>query len=134
MAGKRGSDKGGDLLGLLAFGSLLGNVALGVQSSNLAEERTWWANQANLLKQAYGGLMVQYRNLVQRYEQVKRLNEQLFGEVTCLREQCDGLAKERSSLLQERTALTQERDGLRRKLKVWQLTAAKRRTENRSTT
>jgi uncharacterized coiled-coil DUF342 family protein len=109
------SSKTGDLLGLLAFGSLIGNFVQGPQKSRLADEKTWWASQAESLKQAYDGLITQYRNLVQRYEQVKRLNEQLFGEVTCLREQCDGLARERSALLRERDDLRSKLDASRRK-------------------
>jgi len=115
MAGKSGSSGGGDLLGLLAFGSLVGNFVQGARNSSLADEKARWAAEARSLDEAYQGLMVQYRNLVQRYEQVKRLNEQLFGEVTCLREQCDGLARERSALLRERDDLRSKLEATKRK-------------------
>jgi chromosome segregation ATPase len=118
-------------LGLVAFGSLIGNLAQHSKNQSLERARQWWADHATALQRAYDGLMAQYANLERRYEQVKRLNEQLFGEVTCLRDQCDGLARERSALLKECASVTQERDDLKTKLEAERDAAAKRKGEER---
>lgn len=48
--------------------------------------------------------------IADHYARIKSVNRELAREVTLLRSQCDGLAKERSALVLERARLERERE------------------------
>ena len=101
MAIKAGTSSGTDLLGLVALGSLIGNV---VQLDRNLKVKS--PNQK--LRAALGELQSQYRKvqssfaqLVQRYTLLKGANQQLTEELGCLREQFDQMAQERAELMRQ---------------------------------
>lgn len=67
-----------DLLGIVAIGSIIGNIA---QANEMATVKT----QRNILTNMYRKLVEHYKMLYREYEAFRQVNEQLRVEVVTLR-------------------------------------------------
>ena len=83
-----------DLLGIVALGSVIGNV---VQ----AKDKNRLADHCQKLNIVYQQLLTRYRQVCREYEQFRNLNSQLQSTVLALRKQNDDLMRKMAKVTQK---------------------------------
>lgn len=74
----------GDLLGLVTFGSLIGNIWQIVSKRSLEQEHNALKADTEKLRNQYSEIIKNYRMVYDEYTAMKRTNESLSSEISTL--------------------------------------------------